>query len=159
MHGNKYDESKKVTLSFLVKEEEGQKKLVFYVTDQGSGMNIEEHNWFAKSRKEIFGIVQSLKEFQKNQNLEESPQVKSILTEANNFKEKYYSDFNAYRKLQGPELSGGLGLIYVKKTFDLVEFENIISQNRILGTRVVLEKSYNLRPHFYFYLVKKLFIF
>ncbi len=140
VHGNKYDESKKVTLSFLVKEEEGQKKLVFYVTDQGSGMNIEEHNWFAKSRKEIFGIVQSLKEFQKNQNLEESPQVKSILTEANNFKEKYYSDFNAYRKLQGPELSGGLGLIYVKKTFDLVEFENIISQNRILGTRVVLEK-------------------
>lgn len=141
VHGNKYDESKKVTLSFLVKEEEGQKKLIFYVTDQGSGMNIEEHNRFAKSRKEIFGIVKNLKDFQTNQNLEENPQAKNILTKINNFKEKYYSDFNAYRKLQGPELSGGLGLIYVKKTFDLVEFENIMSQNRILGTRVILEKN------------------
>jgi HD-GYP domain-containing protein (c-di-GMP phosphodiesterase class II)/serine/threonine protein kinase/anti-sigma regulatory factor (Ser/Thr protein kinase) len=140
IHGNRYQENKKVTLGFQAEEAfDGQKKLIFQVTDEGEGMNIEEHNRFAESRKEIFSLISRLKQLQQERGLENDAEISGILKEADSFKEKYYGDFNAYRKLQGPDLSGGLGLIYVKKTFDSVTFENLIRGNRVCGTRVTLE--------------------
>jgi len=140
VHGNKYNEKKKVKIYFSPVKSSSGVSLIFRILDEGSGMNIKEHNLFSESRRELFSVIQKLKEY----NQKESPAslLHSIYKDLNLFKEKYYSDFNTFRQLEeGIELTGGVGLLYVKKTFDNIDFKNIFIGNKICGTEVIMEKK------------------
>jgi hypothetical protein len=75
------------------------------------------------------------------QSMPERELAAQLLNQMLEFKKDYYSDFNTFRQMDGAELTGGLGLIYVEKTFDNVEFRNIFKEGVIRGTKVILEKK------------------
>jgi len=142
IHGNKYDENKKVTVSFRMEEVSYKKnRLTLVVRDEGEGLNIEEHNRFSEIRRKLFYLIDSMKRYQKQRHLEEDGNFTQMIEGFNEFKTSYYSDFNAFRqKEKGPDLTGGLGLLYVKKAFDNVVFKHVLYHNKITGTEVIMEK-------------------
>ncbi len=142
IHGNKYIENKKVSIKVKILDMDVfAKKLTITVTDQGEGMDIEEHQRFADSRNKLFSVINKLKNYKvNNENLVNDPELEGIIRDLSLFKLDYYTDFNTFRQLEGSDVSGGVGLLQVKNTFDSVEFNNIIKGNKICGLSVVMEK-------------------
>jgi serine/threonine protein kinase/response regulator RpfG family c-di-GMP phosphodiesterase len=146
IHGNKYTEKKKVKaeLEFFEKESpSSERRFVITVTDEGNGMDISEHNRFTESRKRLFLVFKDFKNLKEtNKTLEKDKSFEELLHKLNMFKQDYYTDFNSFRQIDSSEMSGGVGLIQVKSTFDNVYFKNIVKSNRIKGLEVKMEMFY-----------------
>lgn len=141
IHGNKYAPDKKVTLSLKVEDQGTLKKISIRVRDEGEGMNIEDHNRFSKIRRELFDLLDDMKKFELVYSSPADLAFKGILSRFNQFKTAYFSDFNSFRQMdQGSELTGGVGLLYVKRTFDNVVFRHILYHDKITGTEILMEK-------------------
>ncbi len=143
IHGNKYHEEKKVTIRLkLIDLDIFAKKLTIVVSDEGSGMNIAEHDRFTESRNQIIYILNRLKNYKVSREfLVNDAELENIISDLTGFKQDYYTDFNTFRDMECiGESTGGLGLIQVKSTFDKVDFNNIIKENRISGLSVIMEK-------------------
>jgi putative nucleotidyltransferase with HDIG domain len=143
VHGNHYNESKHVRVALRLEPASGSKKLIrLMVTDEGEGMDIQEHNRFSECRNRLNTIVRSMSEFGERNTFPEREKEawKTALADLEGFREDYYTDFNVFRQIEGSEISGGVGLLYVKKTFDDVVFRNIVDNGRITGLEVTLTK-------------------
>jgi len=141
VHGNKYNETKIVTVEFeILNEDENHSKLRFIITDEGGGMNIKEHNHFSEVRNKLSQIISRLKIYRKLNALDKDLDFIDIFSELSEFKLQYFTDFNTFRQLEGKELSGGVGLIQVLNTFDNVEFHNIVKETSICGLKVIMDK-------------------
>ncbi len=141
VHGNKYDETKTVFITLTIENmKEGHKKIVIKVKDQGEGMDVREHNRFSESRKHISNIMRTIEEFEAKNDLNKDPDFIKIKAKIKNFKYEYYSDYNTFKQFDEGDLSGGLGLVQVKNSFDNVAFVNIIKDNKVNGLEVTLEK-------------------
>ncbi|PKL15005.1 MAG: hypothetical protein CVV50_01515, partial [Spirochaetae bacterium HGW-Spirochaetae-6] len=142
VHGNRYDERKKVLICVEKCQTKDQDRLEIRVRDQGQGMDIGAHNQFSESRRQLFDTVDALRNYVRElRNTEEKEKILPILSNLSDFKTKYYTDFNSFRSLEAEELSGGLGLLYVKKTFDEVIFKNIYESSHITGAEVIMRKN------------------
>lgn len=142
VHGNRYDERKKVLISVEQSPDNERRALEIRVRDQGQGMDIGAHNQFSESRRQLFDTVDALRNYARQlPTQEERGKIEPILSSLMDFKTKYYTDFNSFRSLEAEELSGGLGLLYVKKTFDEVVFKNIYESSHIIGAEVFMRKE------------------
>ncbi len=54
IHGNKYDESKQVTVKLSVRERDGRRALEFRVADQGGGMDYTRYHHYKISRVKLY---------------------------------------------------------------------------------------------------------
>lgn len=141
IHGNRYKQDKKVVLSLQIKKKEsGGHELVIKITDEGIGMDFEAHQNFVKSRDELFQIVDLFKKIS-NDNCNTSHDYEQAVERLSRFRDTYYMDYNAFRRKEISELSGGLGILQVKNSFDNVIIEHIIKDHEIAGTEVTLIKS------------------
>lgn len=141
IHGNKYDESKQVTVRFSVRERDGGRALEFRVADQGGGMDYTRYHHFKISRVKLYEIVREMK--QRISSLESAPcrdAFNDTHKKLQDFLLDYYINYNQYRHIDSPEKTGGIGLIHVMQTFDNVDFRQIVENNTLRGMEVVLEK-------------------
>jgi hypothetical protein len=67
-------------------------------------------------------------------------EISRMIGQINDFRAKYYIDFNTYRQINSADSTGGVGLIHVLKTFDHVDYRNIVEDYAIRGLEVVMEK-------------------
>ncbi len=142
IHGNKYNENKKVTVTLeIVKTDKEKDKLIIVITDEGKGMDVREHIRFNQSRRELFSVIDELDYIkQKREDLNDDDDFIKALKHLNGFKLKYYTDFNTFRELEGTDVSGGVGLLQVMGFFDNAELKNKYTGDEISGLKVVLEK-------------------
>ncbi len=142
VHGNKYNTEKHVTIKFSwQKTDENKNKLIFKIIDCGEGMDVKSHSAFARARRSMLDIIDALKKFSKENNLNNDKGFNNLIRKSKLFMNEYYTDFYTFRQLDTPEATGGLGLLHVKKTFDTVEFNNVIQNNEISGTEVIVTKT------------------
>ncbi len=142
VHGNKYDEQKKIKITASLKVLDSKEKfLKLVILDQGHGMDVREHTKFTDGRKHISKVLGMLEEYKIKNKLDEDNSYKEIITGLKTLKSDYYSDFNTFQQFDDGDLSGGLGLVQVKNSFDNVVFENIMENNKICGLKVTLEKN------------------
>lgn len=141
IHGNKYDEAKRVTVKFALIERDGRKVLEFRVTDQGGGMDLTRYNHFKEGRLRLYDIVREMKRHLPSL---DSPECRDVFGAMNrklqDFLMEYYINYNQYRRLDSPEATGGIGLIQVMQTFDNVDFRPVVANHALSGMEVVLEK-------------------
>jgi HD-GYP domain-containing protein (c-di-GMP phosphodiesterase class II)/anti-sigma regulatory factor (Ser/Thr protein kinase) len=141
IHGNKYDEAKRVTVTFALLVRDGRKVLEFRVTDQGGGMDLTRYNHFKEGRLKLYDIVREMKRHMPSL---ESPECRDVIGAMNRklqeFLMDYFINYNQYRRLESPEATGGIGLIQVMQTFDNVDFRPVIVNHALCGMEVVLEK-------------------
>ncbi len=140
VHGNKYNEDKEVTIKFNSEQINGKIKLIFSIIDEGVGMDINSHSVFTNARKQILNILNSINKFSEDNNLKDNAEFNNIQRNVRDILSDYYTDYHTFRQLDIPEATGGVGLLHVKKTFDSVEFKNIIINNEITGTEVIVSK-------------------
>ncbi len=141
IHGNKYDETKQVTVKFSVQTRDNRKVLEFRIADQGSGMDYSRYHHFKESRIKLYDIVRSMKQHIPSL---ENTECRDVFGDLNkklqNFLMEYYINYNQYRQIDSPEATGGIGLIQVMQTFDNVDFRQIVENNTLCGMEVMLEK-------------------
>lgn len=141
IHGNKYDESKHVSVALSTITRESRKMIEIVVSDEGSGMDLNEYRIFKESRLKLYEITRELKSYEQSLDAGSSAQlIGAISKKLQSFLIEYYINFNKYRRLESPEATGGIGLIQVMQTFDLVEFNNLVENNEIRGLQVILGK-------------------
>ena len=141
IHGNKYDEAKRVTVKFALLERDGRKVLEFRVADQGGGMDLTRYNHFKEGRLKLYDILREMKRLMPSL---DSPECRDVFgtvsRKLQDFLMEYYINYNQYRRLDSPEATGGIGLIQVMQTFDNVDFRPIVVNHALCGMEVVLEK-------------------
>lgn len=142
VHGNKYNQQKQVTVTLEIKPLDASSELIIIkVLDEGAWTEYHEHNRFTHSREAIFEIFSGFEKYMKNQALQEDIAYKPFVDKLRRFIENNYVDYHTFLKIDGNELSGGIGLFQVKKIFDHVEFESIVEKGAIRGTLVTLMKT------------------
>ncbi len=141
IHGNKYDEAKRVTVNLYLRERDSRKVLEFRVADQGSGMDFTRFHHFKESRLKLYDIVREMKQYIPSL---ESAECRNVFGDLNkklhSFLMDYYINYNQYRHLDSPEATGGIGLIQVMQTFDNVDFRPVVANHTLCGMEVILEK-------------------
>ncbi|HPV41901.1 MAG TPA: 7TM diverse intracellular signaling domain-containing protein [Spirochaetota bacterium] len=141
IHGNKYDEAKRVTVTVALLLRDGRNVLEFRITDQGGGMDLTRYNHFKEGRLKLYDIVREMKQ---RMHLLESHECRDVFGAMNRklqeFLMDYFINYNQYRRLESPEATGGIGLIQVMQTFDNVDFRPVIVNHALCGMEVVLEK-------------------
>lgn len=141
IHGNKNDESRRVTVRFSTREDEGRLTLEFRVTDQGEGMDFIEYRHFNDSRFKLYEITRELKNFVMTLENEGSKElINGLSRRLQGFLMDYYINFNKFRQMESTDMTGGVGLIQVMQSFDNVEFRNIMENNAVSGLEVTLFK-------------------
>ncbi len=109
--------------------------------DQGEGMDLREYNRFSESSQKLREITALMKKhMEMTQDRESREEIAMMVGYLNDFRAKYYIDFNTYRQLDSADSTGGVGLIHVLKTFDRVEYRNIVENYTVRGLEVVMEK-------------------
>ncbi|MBP7734328.1 MAG: ATP-binding protein [Spirochaetes bacterium] len=141
IHGNKYDETKQVTVTCGVRSRGNGKVLEFRVADQGAGMDFARYNHFKDGRLKLYDITRELR--QQMPALEKTG-AKEVLANLNkklqSFLMDYYINYNKFRRIDSPETTGGIGLFLVMQTFNTVDFRAIVENHALCGMEVVLEK-------------------
>jgi hypothetical protein len=116
-------------------------KIEISVADEGEGMDFKTYNNFKQLRADLSGAIRSIKE---QKDLMEEGDRKKGLTQAirnlEQFQLNYFFDFNSYMQKKSDYASGGVGLLYVLRMFDNVEFRNITDNHRVVGLEVLMEK-------------------
>jgi putative nucleotidyltransferase with HDIG domain len=141
IHGNKYDESKRVTVSFSVRDSKNRKLLELRVSDQGSGMDVTRYNHYKESRVKLYDIMREMKQFISSlESAGTQDGLAGLNRKLQGFLMDNYINYNRYRHIDAPEGTGGIGLIQVMQTFDNVDFHHIIANHTISGMEVVLKK-------------------
>ncbi len=141
IHGNKYDKNKLVKISVILEEiNENETELTVKVRDKGEGLDISKHKKFVSSREELFSIYDRLKSIKQSIAGQNADKLETIINDLNRFKNKNYFDFNAFMQFESPELTGGVGLLYVETTFDNVTYNKIIEQDKVVAFEVIMQK-------------------
>ncbi len=149
IHGNKYNMSKYVTVKLRVSDipsmDNKFKKVEISVADEGEGMDSNVYTHFKQLKTDFSNAIKYIKE---QRDIITDEERKSAFTKAiKNFEQfqlKYFFDFNTFMQRKGSYLSGGLGLIYVLRMFDNVEFRKITDEHRVCGMEIIMEKTFSL---------------
>lgn len=141
IHGNKYDEKKSVTITLRVEDADSRKRIIITVRDEGEGMDLREYNRYSESSEKLRQISGRMRQFMESAGDQAArDEISALIGLINDFRAKYYIDFNTYRQIDSTESTGGVGLIHVLKTFDRVDYRNIVVNYAIKGLEVVMEK-------------------
>lgn len=141
IHGNKYDETKRVTVKFSIPKRDNRRFLEYRVSDQGGGMDLTRYHHYKESRVKFYDIMREIKRFIPSlENTEAQNALEGIGRKLQGFLMENYINYNRYRHIDAPEGTGGIGLIMVMQSFDNVDFRNIIEHHSLTGMEVILEK-------------------
>jgi putative nucleotidyltransferase with HDIG domain len=147
IHGNKYDTNKSVTVKLRVSDillmNNEFKKVEISVVDEGEGMDFNVYTHFKQLRTDFSNAIKYIKE-QKDRISDEERKgtFTKVIKNFEQFQLKYFFDFNTFMQRKGAYLSGGLGLIYVLRMFDNVEFRKITDEHRVCGMEIIMEKTF-----------------
>ncbi len=146
IHGNKYNINKFVTVRLRVGDNlsmsNGYKKVEISVIDEGEGMDFNVYTHFKQLRSDFSSAIKYIRE-QRDiiTDAERKSSFTKIIKNFEEFQLKYFFDFNKFMQRKGAYLSGGLGLLYVLRTFDNVEFRKITDEHRVCGMEIIMEKN------------------
>ncbi len=145
IHGNKYDSGKFVTVKLRVNGflflDSDYKKIEMSVADEGEGIDFNAYNRFKQLRADLGSAIKFIKE--QKDSIADEEKKKAFATAIKNFDQfqlKYFFDFNTFMQKKTPYSTGGVGLLYVLRMFDNVEFRKITDEHRVCGMEVVMEK-------------------
>jgi anti-sigma regulatory factor (Ser/Thr protein kinase) len=141
IHGNKYDEKKRVVITLKIEDADARKKVIITVRDEGEGMDLREYNRYSESSEKLRQIAGLMRQhMEMTADPERKDEISRMIGYLNDFRAKYYIDFNTYRQIDSSESTGGVGLIHVLKSFDRVEYRNLVENYSIKGLEVVMVK-------------------
>ncbi len=145
IHGNKYDSGKFVTVKLRVDGflflDSDFKKIELTVADEGEGIDFNAYNRFKQLRADLGSAIKFIKEQKDSITDEEKKEAfAAAIKNFDQFQLKYFFDFNTFMQKKTPYSSGGVGLLYVLRMFDNVEFRKITDEHRVCGMEVVMEK-------------------
>ena len=145
IHGNKYDSEKIVTVKLRVNGflflDSDYKKIEISVADEGEGIDFNAYNRFKQLRADLGSAIKFIKE--QKDSITDKEKKEAFATAIKNFDQfqlKYFFDFNTFMQKKTPYSTGGVGLLYVLRMFDNVEFRKITDEHRVCGMEVVMEK-------------------